>query len=731
MLALGAAAQLAIVLGGAADPLAASPINDAKVYWDWGGRIAQGRLVDDAPFMSAPLYPYFVGLVRALGGGLLALQLAQVALHVATAWLVARVARRHLGELGAALSVVLYLLLRDPAYMTTRVLNCTLQLAATAWAWDSLMVAAERRTRASALLAGLALGVAVLAHPVYAPILALAPAWLWWRTRRALDVALAASLSLACVAPATLHNALASGEFIPLSAQSGLGLHHGNQPGATGIYQAAEGVSTDRARQTLMAREAVRERTDGSWGATDREYRRMAFEYLREDPLRTLELEARKLWWFVGGRVYGDVYTPELEREDGRQAWLWLAPMPLAWWTAPALLVALLALARRPRELAPELLLFLATVLVVLVFWYSPRYRLPMAPFAAIAGAWCLLRLLDHAAPRMLRAAIALSLLASVAASAALRASGADAPEAFRAQYLHSGGVALAQLDRHAEALAEFERAERLGSRPAAAAKAEMLRRLGRVDDALQAARDAVARAPRDLAARRSLAVALAQAGLLEEAAREFEAVLAVDAVDAEAIGGLANTHLQRGDPGAALPLYERALALAPDDAATNANLARARLALGELDAAQAAFERAARLDASLAQARTGLAEVALARGDAAAGIGHLRAAWRARPGPDEALALAWWLAVAPDPALCDAGEALRVLDEHARSLGDDPRWLDARAAALARAGDFDAASRAQSRAIARARELGYAQAGPELEARAAAYARREPWTLR
>jgi tetratricopeptide (TPR) repeat protein len=731
VLALGAIAQLAIVLGGAGDPLALSPINDAKVYWDWGGRIAAGRLVDDTPFMSAPLYPYLVGVVRALGGGLLALQLVQVALHLATAWFVARVARRHLGEAGACAAVVIYLLLRDPAYMTTRVLNSTLQLAATAWAWDAWMVAAERRTRASSSTAGLALGVAVLANPVLAPLLLLLPAWHWWRARRGGDALASMAVALACVAPATIHNALASGEFIPLSAQSGLGLHHGNQHGATGIYQAAEGVSTDRARQTAMAREAVRERTDGSWSATDREYRRMALAYLAEDPARTIALEARKLWWLVGGTVYGDVYTPELEREDGRHAWLWLAPVPLAWWTVPALLVAALAALRRPRDLAPGLLMFAASVLVVLVFWYSPRYRLPMAPFAAVAGAWCVLRLVDGATPRLLRAAVGASFVASVLASASLRASGADAPEAFRAQYLHNSGVALAQLGRHAEALVEFERAERQGSRAAGAAKAEMLRRMGRVDDALQAAQAAAARAPRDLAARRSLAVALAQAGRLEEAAREFEAVLREDTVDAEAISGLANTHVQRGDPRSAVPLYERALALAPADAATHANLGRARLALGEFDAARSSFERAAALDPRMASAHAGLAEAALALGDATAAIVHLREAWRARPGAEEALALAWWLVVAPAPATHDADEALRVLADHEGELGDDPRWLDARAAALARRGAWDEARLAQARAIARAKEMGYAQALPELEARAASYARREPWTLR
>ncbi len=50
-----------------ADPLARVPLDDAGVYWDWAGAIAGGRLVGDEPFLSAPLYPYFLGLLRALG----------------------------------------------------------------------------------------------------------------------------------------------------------------------------------------------------------------------------------------------------------------------------------------------------------------------------------------------------------------------------------------------------------------------------------------------------------------------------------------------------------------------------------------------------------------------------------------------------------------------------------------------------------------------------------------
>ena len=53
-----------------ASPFLTRPIGDALEYWEWAGRIADGRLIGETPFLSAPLYPYFLGLLRALGAEL-------------------------------------------------------------------------------------------------------------------------------------------------------------------------------------------------------------------------------------------------------------------------------------------------------------------------------------------------------------------------------------------------------------------------------------------------------------------------------------------------------------------------------------------------------------------------------------------------------------------------------------------------------------------------------------
>ena len=112
----------------ARNPLAASPINDAQTYWDWAERIAQGKLIQDTPFFSAPLYPYLLGLIRAAGGSLRLIYLLQILADLATACLLAYAARGRFGARVGLLAAALFLLLEEPASFSLRILTCSLQL---------------------------------------------------------------------------------------------------------------------------------------------------------------------------------------------------------------------------------------------------------------------------------------------------------------------------------------------------------------------------------------------------------------------------------------------------------------------------------------------------------------------------------------------------------------------------------------------------------------------------
>ncbi len=739
VLAVGFVLQVGMLVDGwSTNPLVRNPVNDAAAYWDWGGEIARGDLVGTTPFLSAPLYPYVVGLVRALGGGIVALGVLQIALHVATAWLVARCTSARFGWAAGILGAGLYLVLRDPAFHTARVLNCTLQAAATAWIWERAIAAGERLDARRAGLLGVAIGVGSLANPTYAPLCAALPLWLAWkhgfqRGFRAESVrrgALVFAVALVTIAPATLHNWLASREFVPLSAQAGLGFFHGNQLGAEGIFHAAEGVSTDRVKQNLDARDVVRGETDGSWKQTSDAYLRRGLAYWRAEPGDALALTAKKVWWFFSGRVYGDVYVADLEVTDGLARALAFAPMPVAWWTLPAVVVLVL-LARRPREHAPEILLFLATFLVVALFWYSPRYRMPVVPLVAGFGGAALAMLGNFDRSRARAVVVAAAFAISVAAASALRASGRDAPDAFLPQFEAQVGDAYMAEEDWTSAASRYERASRLGARSAAARGADALRRLGRADEALGALRRAAASDPSNGVARRGLAIALVQSGDLAGAQREFETAIAADPNDWEAHSGLGNVLLALGDAPGAMARQRKAIELSPTYANAHANLGRVHEALGELDAAESAYRAALRIDPDSPNAIGALADLLVGRKRWREGLDFLRELVRRAP-TDRALArnLAWWLATCPADAVRDPRGALALVEADLPREDLGAQDLDTIAAVLAANGRFDEARALVERALASLRRDGPREPIPEVEARAALYAARRPFVL-
>jgi tetratricopeptide (TPR) repeat protein len=728
VLLVGFALQVAMLVDGLRiDPLVRNPLNDAAAYWEWGGEIARGDFVGTTPFLSAPLYPYVVGFVRAFGGGIASLGVLQIGMHVVTAWLVARCAAARFDWPAGIVGAGLYLVLRDPAFHTDRVLNSTLQAFATAWIWDRAIAAGERLDARRVVWLGLAIGVGSLANPTLAPLCLALPVWLVWKhglgRESARQAFIATAVAVATIAPATLHNWLAAREFMPLSAQAGLGFFHGNQPGAEGIFHAAEGVSTDRVKQNLDARDAVRDETDGSWKETSDAYLRRGLAFWRADPGAALELSAKKVWWFFSGRVYGDVYVADLEVRDGLARALALAPMPVAWWTVPAVLV-LVSLARRPREHAPEILLFLATFLVVAVFWYSPRYRMPVVPLIAGLGGAALVALTNVERARGRALAVAAALAVSIAAASALRASGRDDPGAFLAQYETQVGDAYMAESDWISAAERYERAARLGARGASGRRADALRRSGRADEAIRALRQAVATDPSNAVARRGLAIALVQAHDLSGARREFETALASDPNDWEAHSGLGNVLLAQGDARGAIREQERAVALAPSFANAHANLARAHAELGETLEAERSFRAALRIDSASVNALSGLADLMLARGRWREGLDLLRDLSRVRPN-DHAFArnLAWWLATCPDASVRDAQAALDLVEDDLRAVDLGPQDMDTLAAVLAANSRFDEAHALAQRALVLLRRDGPSGPIAEVEGRAALYA--------
>ncbi|MFT5049331.1 MAG: hypothetical protein ACI8QZ_000723 [Chlamydiales bacterium] len=590
---------LALRSGWESNPLAQTPLMDAEVYWRWAGAIARGELQAETPFVSAPLYPYLLGALRFLGADVFSVCALQIALHAATGLLLAIAGRRAFGPGVGLLAACLYFGTSDPAYYTARILSSSTVALLSTLTLVAAQAVAQRASVARAAGLGIAVGALCLGHPpmlVSVPLFAL---WAGWQAEDARWRPCVATLivALATIAPATIHNFRATGEVIPISAQAGITFYHGNQPGADGTYSVAQGVSTDRGQQNIDALDRARQATgDGSWKSASQHFFGLGLDYWRDSPIEAARLFMRKAYWFLSGRVYGDIYMPVLEREHDLPVQSRWAPIPLALLTWSGILATWMLL-RDPRRHLPIALLTGVPLLVVCVFWYSPRYRLPAAPTLALAAAYALVEI-RHWRERP-RAALALT-LGFVAAGTALLVNpsmGFDSSSRYQAQFDYALGNLYLETERPEQARACFLRGREAGHAHSAVALADLKRRAGDPAGAVAELERAVEVNPSDAYARRSLATALAESSRWAEARKQFEASLALDPNNWTAVTGLGNVFLNDGQIELAIRQYEQALALNPDFGDARFNLAMA----------YANHSRPKRIDLALAQVREAL----------------------------------------------------------------------------------------------------------------------------
>lgn len=727
-----------LVLDWRNNPFATQPIEDAEVYWNWAGEIARGKLIGDTPFFSAPLYPYLLGIVRALGGGLPVVYSLQLLAYVSTLYLLSRIALRRFGPVAAWLAPLLYALLSEPAYFTGRILTPTLQALLIVGLLYQL--SGGIRGLRWALATGILLGLNVLANP---PALLLVPALAAWialgksdpprgiRIRRAAVVLAAAILT---IAPATVHNALANRELILVSAQSGITFAQGNAAAADGTYTAIPGIDQSRLVQNLSAARLFERETGakGTWSAVDRHLRDKGVHFWRENPLDALKLSAAKLWWFISGTNYGDIYAPPLEAAAGLAPAAWLAPLPTPF-LIPAALFGLLAV-RTVRRNPPEWLFVALGVFVVVVFYYSPRYRFPAVPALTLLASGVLSQLVAAGATwsTWRIAGVATAALGPLAILGINSLAHFDQPARYEGQFQNALANVLTRGGDDQRAAAVYRSA--LDQRPNNAALsgglATVLARQGKPAEALATLEPALRAHPDDATLHSQLAYVLIQLDRTDEALNHMRQAVQLNPDDARLHNNLASALLRQGQNVEARIHAEAALRLRPDYAEAMVNLAQLEFTAGHVRKAVELCEKAVRISPRLSAAWQQLGDASAVLGDYAGAIAALRQALALSPqNPELAFQLAWWLAVAPGITDADRKESLRLAQALAQRAPNDYHVQDALAAALAANDQFPAASQAVRRAIEIARAASAPELG-ELESRQALYAAGKPYVI-
>lgn len=549
----------------ASSPLYDEPAVDGMTYVAHARELAAGDWLglDRPVFWQPPLYPYVLGLVKlAFPDSFYHAVRWMQALWGALACALTCLLGTRLFSARVGLAAGLAAALCGPLiYFDGELLPASLATVLGLSGLLLLLGARERGTPAAFLPAGLVYGLAALAVPTVLGFCLLAAAWIAWKGPSRPGAALFLLGIAAAVLPVTLRNYAVGGEPVLISYNSGVNFHIGNSADHERLVRVRPGWEWDDlvAEPMEAGIEPRSERSAWFW--------KQALEYMREEPLDYLALQARKGLGLLNGHEEG--------RNQGIYYWrhysgvlaatLWKRGVAFPFGVIAPLAVLGLVLAIHRRGLDPATLFVLAYAAAVVAFFPTSRYRAPMLPvllvLAAHGGWWLWDRLREGGGRRLLPAA------AAVAAVGLVSNLGAGPMEMAGDAAIHYNiGQAHSRQGRAAEAGKALTRAVELDP-----AYWQAWNDLGTTQAQQGDAAGASVIFERVTRARPdrpepwvNLAHSYRALGRLDEAVPAYERALSASGHLPTLYAGLMHLHFERGDPDAARQVLDEALERRP-----------------------------------------------------------------------------------------------------------------------------------------------------------------------
>lgn len=568
------------------------------------------------PYLRPPAYPHFLALVYVLGGSShAAARIAQMTVGLASCVLGFFLGKRLFGALTgllcAAFMATYWTLIVYEGVIHAPFLVIFFALVLV----HALLFWSQKPGFGRAFGAGLALGLLALATPAIVIFVPVAAAWMMWIAyRRQFGNLFLAPIGLALgiammIAPVTVRNYRASGEFTLISTAGGITLLVGNHEGADATYKWPEkelgGPFTGNHEEHGRNLEKMLGRPL-SWSAVSSYCVSLVFKFIREHPVTFLRLSCEKALIFWTPKEISHNVMEYCTRRFSRVLRLLPGDFKLVLSLAIAGLLLLLADLRRPRDNRdiPEqqrrrrvegvllVLLFAFTFYApYTVFFVTALYRVPLIPFLLLFGAYGVYRCCQLlAARRFRRMAWALGGVAVYAVSCLVPVSyekDINRWVYFRTQhYLYHGDAA--------RALAAVERVLDSGeSTPRThLVYGNLLLQQGREKEAAPQYRLALEQDPECAEAAHGLGTIFHLQGKDSEALQAFNKALAIDPQYAPALKGIGVVLRSQGNLPGAITAYRKAVELSPDDSDAWYLLGLALQKQGDLDGALGAFQR-------------------------------------------------------------------------------------------------------------------------------------------
>lgn len=323
-----------------------------------------------------PGYPLFQTVFIMPGGGVALLRFLNFMLLAATIGLVYRLGLRHASPAFAALACLWFLaypvLLYTAGTLYPQTFGAFLYVL---FLW--LLFKDEQLPAARAMVAGLVLGVLVLAIPTFLVIGGLTAAFIMVQRRSLLGPALIMSAMVLVMAPWIIRNQQAFGTFIPVSTNSGINLLLGNHENT----RANSGVNVDLG-ELVQASSHMDELEQDAF------FKAEAKRFISEDPARAMRLYVAK---FANHFNWRSELATASEGSAAKDLLMLLTYSPLL-----LVLLGRLILLRRlpPSPLEWYLLgIYLVNAGFQAIFFTRIRFRLPFDVLLILLGAILLHRL--------------------------------------------------------------------------------------------------------------------------------------------------------------------------------------------------------------------------------------------------------------------------------------------------------------------------------------------------
>ena len=725
-------------------------MGDSRSYDEWARRIAGGEWIGHDVFYQAPLYPYFLGVLYAIGGHhLLLVRIVQAILGSSACVFLALAGERFFSKrvgLAAGLILALYApaiffdaLIQKSTFdvffvclalwLIARIVSVRLKADTTS---DSRATTSERnlsvrgvrlqpdQTRDLSWLAlGLAIGALTLTREnaiVFTVVIAVwaatfaaedanaaahtntrraqrPPRLSWTRAGRVLAAFLAGVAIV--VVPVAIRNSLVGGGFYVTTSQFGPNFYIGNNPRSDGTYQSlryGRGAPEYERQDATEIAERATGRTltpaevSGYW--TDR-----ALDFITGRPADWLRLIARKTALLLNRTEMLDTESQESHAE-------WSLPLRIGGVVGhfgvlvPLAVLGLVVSWRDRSRLAVLYAMLIAYAVSVVLFYVFARYRYPLVPFLILFAA---AGIVEVAAA--IRAALKGGPYGKESAGdqpavrAALKGGPYDEPGTATRRGRPSGRPIVARLGLAVAAVTAIVTNWPILSADMNRAVTEhnvgaALQSERRYDEAITHYQRAIGLRPDYAPAYNNLASALNSLGRTGDAIAAYQDALRLQPDYPEAHYNLGNALLAAGKRDEAAAHFQAALPSMAGSADVHNNLGIALMAEGKATDAIGEFRKAVELEPDSARAQRNLGDALATTGARAEGIAHMRRA----------------VALEPDHASFhyDLGSALLEAGSHDAAIAElhaalrlDPKSVEAHnnlGIALGSQGKFDEA---------------------------------------